>query len=184
VLLEGLIPSIRLTVTHDCVPRPVLTTRPVMATAGRGANIVGYYSREWGVNEERRNAKSVWASFDLRPTPGPRASLLPDGHQHPVTEHGDSQAAAETLTVPSQPRLLLSHFRHEVQLARARLRGARSGGHADVANRAQAHLVASLTEYVEALESLRLPVPYALRDELRLYGGTVAAHNASLQRRQ
>jgi hypothetical protein len=178
VLLEGLSDSIRLTVTHDLRSRPVLTTLPVMATAGRGANIVGYYSREWGVNEGRQNAKSVWASFDLRPTRGPRTSLVPGGHQHTGTEQGDPMAEAETSTVPSRSRLL-SDFRREVQLARARLRGTRSGGHANVAQGAQAHFVASLTEYVEALTLLRLPVPYALRDELRLYGGTVAAHNAS-----
>ena len=41
VLLEGLVDSVRLTVTHDCVPRPVMSAVPVMATAGRGLNIVG-----------------------------------------------------------------------------------------------------------------------------------------------
>ena len=66
VLLEGMSDAIRLTVTHDCVPRPLVAAVPVMATAGRGLNIVGYYSRDWGVNEGKQNAKSAWASFALK----------------------------------------------------------------------------------------------------------------------
>jgi anti-sigma regulatory factor (Ser/Thr protein kinase) len=172
VLLEGLSDSVRLTVTHDCAPRPVLTTVPVMATAGRGLNIVGYYSSDWGVSEGKRNAKSVWASFDLRQAPSHPLSLVPN-HQ-PGRTNLRSVPRARTFPSPS-----LSRLRNDVQLARGGLRTARSSGRAELVPGAQAHLVASLTDYVEALSSRRLPVPYLLRDELRLYGRTTAAYNAT-----
>jgi hypothetical protein len=170
VLLEGLIDSVRLTVTHDCVPRPVLTAVPVMATAGRGLNIVGYYSRDWGVGEERRNTKSVWASFDLRPTTGRQMSLLLSD---------EPQTAVETSTVPSKSKRLLTELLREVQASRARMRAVRSSGRPELVRVAQTHFVVALTQYVESLASLRLPVPYALRDELRIYGGTLPAENPS-----
>jgi hypothetical protein len=169
VLLEGLIDSVRLTVTHDCVPRHVLTAVPVMATAGRGLNIVGYYSRDWGVSEERRNAKSVWASFDLRPT-GRQTSLPPSDLP---------QTAVEISSVPSKSKQVVYELLREVQAARARVRAARSSGRPERVRVAQTHFAAALTQYVESLASLRLPVPFAMRAELRIYGGRLPADNLS-----
>lgn len=170
VLLEGLSQSIRLTVRDSSRLRPILTASPELATAGRGLHVVGYYSRDWGVKQER-NAKSVWASFDLRPTPEPRLGLVSNGHDRRIEPGPGAQASS----VPAQSRLLLSGFLREVQGARVDLRKARSSGRAELVYGAQAHLVAALAQYVEALASLRLPVPYALRDELRIYGGTLRA---------
>jgi hypothetical protein len=172
VLLQGLIDSVRLTVTYDCAPSPVLTAFPAMATAGRGLNIVGYYSSDWGMSEEKRNAKSVWASFDLRQAPSHPLSLVPD-HRSGRT---DLRSVPQARTFPSPS---LSRLRNVVQLARIGLRTARSSQRAELVQGAQVHLVASLTDYVEALSSRRLPVPYLLRDELRLYVRTTAAYNAT-----
>ena len=168
VVLEGLTDSIRLTVEDHSRFRPVLSATPVLATAGRGLHVVGYYSRDWGVRQGNRNGKSVWASFDLRPSARPRLALVSDDRRG----RGDSPPAAQT---PSPSRLLLAALLNEVQGARVGLREARSTGRAELVHGAQAHLVATLTHYVEALAALRLPVPYALRDELRIYGGTLHA---------
>jgi hypothetical protein len=56
-----------------------------------------------------------------------------------------------------------------VQVSRAS--GAPGGGRGG-----QAQLAAALGFYVEALAERQLPVPYLLRDELRLYG-RAAAYN-------
>jgi hypothetical protein len=179
VLLEGLDHSIRLTVTHDCAARPVLTTIPVMATAGRGLNIVGYYSQDWGVSEGKRYAKSVWASFDLHPAPVRRYNFLPGGDQPAGTEHIESRADAPIPNLPTQSRLLLSPLLHDVKDARVSLGAARARGGVEIIRVAQERLVASLKLYVDMLETRRLPVPYQLRDELRLYRRTLAASSAA-----
>jgi hypothetical protein len=178
VVLEGLRDSIRLTVIDSSRLPPVLSASPEQATAGRGLHVVAHYSRDWGVTQEKRNGKSVWASFDLHPTPGPRMALVSDAHHRRIEPHPAVQASA----VPSLPRLLLPGLLQEVQCARADLREARATGRAELVHGAQAHLVAALSKYVQALASLRLPVPYALRDELRIYGGTLGASGAGTLR--
>ncbi len=178
VVLEGLSDSIRLTVTDSSRLPPVLSASSEEATAGRGLHVVAHYSRDWGVTRGRRNGKSVWASFDLHPTPAPRMALLSDADRTQVEPHPAVQASA----APSLPRLVLPGLLQEVQRARTDLREARATGRAELVHGAQARLVSSLSKYVEALASLRLPVPYALRDELRIYGGTLGASGAATLR--
>ncbi len=170
VLLEGLTDSVRLTVTDSSRFRPVLSAAPGLATAGRGLHVVGFYSRDWGVRQGSRNGKSVWASFDMR-SPS-------NGNQG----RADPRRAAPASGWPSQSGLMLSGLLKEVQSARIGLREARSTGRAELVHAAQTHLVATLSQYVEALTAMRLPVPYALRDELRIYGGTLRASGATRSR--
>jgi hypothetical protein len=176
VLLEGLEDSIRLTVTHDCAARPVLTTTPMMATAGHGLNILGNYSQDWGVREGKRYAKSVWASFDLRPAPVRRTSILLRDDQPART--AEPRAEASTSRSPAQSGRSLSPLLHDVKDARVGLGVARTKGSVEVIRAAQEQLVASLKLYVDMLVTRRLPVPYQLRDELRLYRRTLAASSA------
>jgi anti-sigma regulatory factor (Ser/Thr protein kinase) len=174
VMLEGLSDSIRLTVEDHSRLRPVLSTVPVLSSTGRGLHVVGYYSREWGVRQGKRNGKSVWAAFDLHATPAPRLAGVSNGHRTLLPR----PPAAQASTVPSVSRQPLSSLLNDVKGARADLRAARATGRPELVFGAQAHLVASLTHYVEALASLRLPVPYALRDELRINGRTLGASGA------
>ena len=66
VMLEGTDHRIELTVSDDSVLRPVVRPVAALSTGGRGLAIVSQHSEAWGVHEGRRNAKSVWASFDTR----------------------------------------------------------------------------------------------------------------------
>ena len=174
VLLEGLSDSIRLTVSDGSERRPVLCDASVLSEAGRGLHVVDRYSHAWGVSQGKGNAKSVWASFDLRAAPGPQLRLVSDS-QPGRTEH---RPAVSNSPLPRPTGSSLARLLNEVQLARSGLRDARSSGRAEQVPWAQAHLVASLKQYVETLHALRLPVPYALRDELRIYGGTLPASAA------
>ena len=74
---------------------------------------------------------------------------------------------------------LLSRLLHELQDARVGLRAARAGGRAEIIRMAHEDFVASLTLYVDELVARRLPGPYLLRDELRIYSGTLAAYSPS-----
>jgi hypothetical protein len=63
----------------------------------------------------------------------------------------------------------LAHLLAEVRSARAADRVARSTGRRDDTFRTDSgRLAASLLAYAKALESYRLPIPRAIRDELRL----------------
>lgn len=79
---------------------------------------------------------------------------------------GGDRPARESL-----PRLL-----RDVHRARVGLRATRGVGRLEVSHQARQRFVVSLTLYTEALDSLRLPVPYALRDELRIYRQALRAH--------
>jgi hypothetical protein len=67
--------------------------------------------------------------------------------------------------------------RPQLETLAARLRSARAAvaehRHGPVGSQAvvgsRRAMLGALEDYIEALESLRLPVPYALRDELRLH---------------
>jgi hypothetical protein len=154
VKLEGLTDSVRLTVTDESSSGPIRKEMQATATAGRGLNIVRCYSRDWGVTRGT-NMKSVWASFALR--------------SREVVDAAVGQGRGSP--APGRP---LSGLLHDVKEARAGLRAARSKGRGELTRSAQEQLVASLTLYVEGLAGRRLPVPYLLRDELRLYGRTSA----------
>jgi anti-sigma regulatory factor (Ser/Thr protein kinase) len=68
VILEERAGSVLLTV-RDRSPRPVPepgTTRRELAQGGRGLMMVASLSESWGVTRWQDDAKSVWASFDLR----------------------------------------------------------------------------------------------------------------------
>jgi hypothetical protein len=80
-------------------------------------------------------------------------------------------------SVSSERDGLLSDLLGEVKAARLGLQTVRCKGSWQAVGAAHARLVDSLSLYVEALASRSLPVPYLLRDELRLYGRTSAAYN-------
>ena len=69
VLLEGFERMVRVSVSDDSVLLPVVCTPSAMDTAGRGLGIVDLYSRAWGVTDGKRNAKWVWATFEVRSAP-------------------------------------------------------------------------------------------------------------------
>lgn len=63
----------------------------------------------------------------------------------------------------------LSLLMRDVAIARALLAQQRQGGASRASvDEARAQVVAALTSYTAALAARQLPVPYALRDELRL----------------
>jgi hypothetical protein len=68
---------------------------------------------------------------------------------------------------------LLGSLLSDVKQARATLRRTRSGGRPEAVRSAQVDFVAALTTYTETLTRLALPVPYVLRDELRIHGDTL-----------
>jgi anti-sigma regulatory factor (Ser/Thr protein kinase) len=157
VRLEGLSDSVRLTVTDESSSRPIRSEMQLTATAGRGLNIVRSYSRDWGVTRGN-GTKSVWASFALQ-------------SREPVDAHVERLRGS---LAPGQATPSLSSLLRNVKEARASLRAARTGGRTDAVRQVQEELVNCLTLYVEALAKRNLPVPYLLRDELRLYGRTSA----------
>jgi predicted RNase H-like HicB family nuclease len=64
----------------------------------------------------------------------------------------------------------LLRLRRDVQSTRLALRRVRANAQAgEDVRKAQQELVAALRLYIDALESLGLPIPYTLRDELRIY---------------
>ena len=90
----------------------------------------------------------------------------------------EPRIAANGSIGPGQSEVLLSDLLGDVKEARVGLQTVRAKGSWQTVGAAHAQLVASLTLYTEALSSRRLPVPYLLRDELRLYGRTSRAYNA------
>jgi anti-sigma regulatory factor (Ser/Thr protein kinase) len=173
VMLEGLIDSVRLTVSDDSLSGPVQAEMLSMASKGRGLTVVAGHSSDWGVTAGRRNAKSVWATFALR--------------HRDVDESADRSPSTDIIlmergtvprkSAPGWSARLLSERLRSLQEARFDVRAARASGHAQSVERAQGQLVASLTLYIDELGSRHLPVPYLLRDELRLYGGTCRIHS-------
>ncbi len=75
----------------------------------------------------------------------------------------------------SRADLPLAVLLQDLQLARAALQRARGSARAEVVLRHQEQFVGALAVYIEVLEALRLPVPYLLRDELRIYGDALKA---------
>jgi hypothetical protein len=73
-------------------------------------------------------------------------------------------------------RVALVGLLHDVHRARAALRVARLDGNMRIVHEGQTQFLASLSRYVQALESLRLPIPYRLRDDLRIYRQSVRLH--------
>jgi hypothetical protein len=160
VKLDGLPDSVHLTVTDGSSLRLIRSDMHATATAGRGLNIVCSRSHDWGVRHNGTKTKSVWASFALQSRERVETPWAP-GARRPIS--------------PASLAILL----HEVKTQRAGLRAARSRRGAAAVQAGQAQLAAALRLYVDALDSRHLPVPYLLRDELRLYARTSAAHNTS-----
>lgn len=77
--------------------------------------------------------------------------------------------------VPPGPRWLTGLL-SDVQQARTDFLQARALGTPSRVRPAEQELIASLTEYTEALVSMHLPVPYALRDELRIHRDVMSGH--------
>lgn len=158
VTLEGLPDSVRLTVRDESSSRTMRSgIGATAATAGRGLSVVGAYARAWGVTHEK-NTNSVWASFALR-----------KGNEVSPRRGARSQISTATL----------SSLLNDVKSARADVQATRASGVAGGVREGQAQLAAALGFYVEALASRHLPVPYLLRDELRLYGRATAAYNTA-----
>ena len=178
VMLEGLDDSVRLTVSDDSAARPIRSDENPKSIGGRGLNIVHGLSRDWGVTRGKSYAKSVWASFALDPGNRDKGRAVKQPRARTLTE---PRIASEGSAESRQPEGLLPNLLCDVKEARAGLQTARAraGRSPEAVRAAHAHLVACLTLYVEALGSRRLPVPYLLRDELRLYGRTSAAYNTN-----
>jgi hypothetical protein len=87
--------------------------------------------------------------------------------------------AIDGSTLPGESGWMLSRLLHDVHDGRIRLRAARSGGRSEVIQAAHEELVATLTVYVDELVARRLPVPYLLRDELRIYERTLDSYTPS-----
>jgi anti-sigma regulatory factor (Ser/Thr protein kinase) len=144
---------------------PFRVVAQVLDTGDCGIAIMNLLTRDWGVDSRAGGGKSVWAEFNLEPGDGDKGRVV-------------QQIATSGSTVPKQAEGLLSNLLGDVKEARVGLQTVRAGGSLRTVGAAHAQLVASLTLYIEALGSRRLPVPYLLRDELRLYGRTSAAYNA------
>jgi anti-sigma regulatory factor (Ser/Thr protein kinase) len=71
VTLEGHVRSVLLTVRDESRAAPMLADEPPdgLQTRGRGLAIVNLISESWGVTASPGDAKSVWASFDIRSRP-------------------------------------------------------------------------------------------------------------------
>jgi anti-sigma regulatory factor (Ser/Thr protein kinase) len=160
VMLEGLDSSVRLTVSDESSSTPIRAEMQATATAGRGMNIVHDYSRDWGVSHCRSNGKSVWASFALRSR---------EGDQAPPVHGGSLRSSSADL----------ASLLRDVKAGRVGLRTARAGPGLEPLLAGQKQLDAALKLYVDALGARNLPVPYLLRDELRLHAGTTTAYTPS-----
>jgi anti-sigma regulatory factor (Ser/Thr protein kinase) len=69
VTLEASDQTVLLTVRDDSHALPTPRAAQAMDLSGRGLEIVGIVSGDWGIKEEGADSKAVWASFALR---GPR----------------------------------------------------------------------------------------------------------------
>jgi anti-sigma regulatory factor (Ser/Thr protein kinase) len=72
VWLDGSERSVRLTVSDGSptAPTRVPHVPDELLPAGRGLHIVNMISEHWGVEKQEGATKSVWATFQVRPTPG------------------------------------------------------------------------------------------------------------------
>jgi two-component sensor histidine kinase len=61
--------TVLLTVRDESLDLPTRRIAQAMDLSGRGLDIVGIISRDWGIKEEGAGSKAVWASFAIR---GPR----------------------------------------------------------------------------------------------------------------
>jgi anti-sigma regulatory factor (Ser/Thr protein kinase) len=61
--------TVLLTVRDESLDLPTRRVAQAMDLSGRGLEIVGIVSRDWGIKEEGAGSKAVWASFAVR---GPR----------------------------------------------------------------------------------------------------------------
>ena len=75
---------------------------------------------------------------------------------------------------PSPRRRALPELFADIRKARIALRKARGVSVTIPAREAQQQLADAIGASIEALEVRGLPVPYALRDEMRIYGGVLA----------
>ena len=75
---------------------------------------------------------------------------------------------------PSSPHRALPDLFEDIRQARIALRQARGTSISLPARKAQQHLAKAIGAYIEALTARGLPVPYALRDEMRIYGSVLA----------
>ena len=145
VILEAFEGVVLLQVLDGSQAGPELVAARSLDTGGRGVAIVESLSGNWGVST-RAHGKSVWAEF---------ATVLTD----PATR----------VPARSQFEVLLE----AITTARARLDATRAapGGHRSARGDAQRDMLAALERYASALNEAGRPLPYRLRDELRLYRG-------------
>jgi hypothetical protein len=177
VVLGGFKHTLRLGVEDGSRAGPIQVVPRVLDTGGRGIAILNLLTRDWGVDSPAGGGRSVWAEFDLEPGDGDEGRVV---HQDRLRTSTERPSATGGSIDSSHSEELLSNLLWDVKEGRAMLQRARVGGSSEAAIRAaHAQLVESLTRYVEALGARRLPVPYLLRDELRLYGRTSAAYDAS-----
>jgi|SRR5215212_3665562 len=66
VTLEASDQTVLLTVRDNSRTLPTPRAAQAMDLSGRGLEIVGIVSREWGIKEEGPASKAVWASFTVR----------------------------------------------------------------------------------------------------------------------
>jgi hypothetical protein len=82
--------------------------------------------------------------------------------------------AGAPMAEPSSRRTALPDLFEDIRKARIALRKARGVSVTIPAREAQQQLADAIGAYIEALEVRDLPVPYALRDEMRIYEGVLA----------
>jgi hypothetical protein len=58
--------TVQLTVRDDSLALPTRRAAQAMDLSGRGLEIVGILSRDWGTTEDGAGPKAVWASFAIR----------------------------------------------------------------------------------------------------------------------
>ena len=66
VTLAAMDETVVLTVRDRSLRFPTRRPTQVMATRGRGLDIVDFVALEWGINDDEAGSKAVWASFAIR----------------------------------------------------------------------------------------------------------------------
>jgi anti-sigma regulatory factor (Ser/Thr protein kinase) len=66
VTLAGADQTLLLTVRDGSARLPSRTPTQAMDTSGRGLEIVGMLSLDWGIDQDVAGSKSVWAAFAMR----------------------------------------------------------------------------------------------------------------------
>jgi anti-sigma regulatory factor (Ser/Thr protein kinase) len=56
---------VRLTVSDTSQLQPLVASTSSTDTRGRGLRLVAAFTRQWGVTQDDRHTKSVWADFDV-----------------------------------------------------------------------------------------------------------------------